>query len=688
MKFKNNSYKIILYSIFVILFLFFIIFQINKPNFQTNQGNYIEKINFDLNPKQFSSEKELTEFIDSHGYESSNLYRTQEFADSLESVNIESKSSFQSTTDYSQTNVQVAGIDEGDIIKTDGNYIYTISNKILYIIKAYPGTEAEIVSTIHLNYTPSSLFINQNRLIVFGNYDFSRNIDYDFPINIDHVSNVVNFEVYDITNKIEPKKIKEYKFDGNYFESRMKGDYVYIVVKKYPYSTQPIPYIIENNEITKISINDIYYYDINYRQPTYVSVHAIDIKTPDDVSSKLFLVEGSQNLYMSHDNMYISYNQYIDEYKIQEEIAKQLIEKYLNEDDKILIEKIKLTDNSILSQSEKDEKILEIYGKAALRLDEKKIEELQDSSEELMKEKLEEFKYFEYTVIHKINLDGKNIKPVSNNKVPGYVNNQFSFDEKENILRVATTISSHYSYVTKERTEMSNNVYTLDKNLVELDSIKGIAKGERIYSTRFIGDRLYMVTFRQIDPFFVIDLSNPNDIKQLGELKIPGFSTYLHPYDDNTIIGIGKDASFTGRTKGLKISLFDVTDVYNPKEITNYISEERYSSSTALYEHKAFLFSREKNLLVIPAYNYDYSDTSKNYNGAFVFDISKDKIKLRGIIDHSKFSDRFSQVERSLYIEELLYTKSLKVLRINKIETLESVKNIELNFTSIGVPVF
>ena len=104
-----------------------------------------------------------------------------------------------------------------------------------------------------------------------------------------------------------------------------------------------------------------------------------------------------------------------------------------------------------------------------------------------------------------------------------------------------------------------------------------------------------MVTFEQVDPFFVIDLSNPKKIKELGKLKIPGFSRYLHPYDKNTIIGIGKDATETGRTKGLKISLFDVSDVENPEEIAKYVSESRYADSTALYEHKAFLFSKEKN---------------------------------------------------------------------------------------------
>jgi inhibitor of cysteine peptidase len=256
-------------------------------------------------------------------------------------------------------------------------------------------------------------------------------------------------------------------------------------------------------------------------------------------------------------------------------------------------------------------------------------------------------------------------------------------------------VNARWSTVEKERTESTNNVYALDGNLNIIGELEGLAEGESIYSTRFMGDRLYMVTFRQVDPFFVIDLSNPRAIKSLGELKIPGFSRYLHPYDEDVIIGIGRDASATGRTQGLKISLFDVHDVSNPKEIASFVTDDRYAQSTAEYEHKAFLFSKEKNLLVIPAYSYDYTyrnGGSTGYNGAFVFHITEDDIELRGLIDHSmaRGSSSYyygSLVERSLWIDDLLYTKSPTLLRINRIDDLSSVKNVELT-QSTGMKVY
>ena len=362
----------------------------------------------------------------------------------------------------------------------------------------------------------------------------------------------------------------------------------------------------------------------------------------------------------------------------------------MSDEDRELITRIKSTDNDILSRAEKDEKIYRVYESYLMTLSRDEQDELQDTAEELLKEKLEEYKYFEFTVINRISIDKDQIIPEANGKVPGHILNQFSMDESKRIFRIATTVSPRWSSIDSQRTGSSNNIYTLNQDLVILDELEGLAENEQIYSTRFIDDRLYMVTFRQVDPFFVIDLSDPEDIKELGKLKIPGFSRYLHPYDKDMIIGIGQDATETGRVKGLKISLFDASDVEHPVEKAKYVTDSRYAGSTALYEHKAFLFSKEKNLLVIPAYNYDYQDISQNYNGAFVFEITEDSITLRGLIDHSQGASDYWQptVERSLYIEDLLYTKSPNLLRINKIEDLSKVKNIELKSEPSGIAIY
>ncbi len=672
--------------------------------YEETQFNPSEKIKTD----SFKSEEEFMEFT-KRFKESSQQYNTyglsrqmtkgmamEETMDGGLDLDVATTNSAPTSgSDYSETNNQVANVDEADIIKTDGEYIYTISGTTLYIIKAYPGEDAEIISTTDFENSPESIFINGDKIAVFGNF---YNIEYFKNINFRPSSGMTYFNIYDISDKSKPKLEKEYKFEGSYFKARMVDEYAYFVVRSSPQYriNYPTPIIIEDDIMRGLPVSNIHFYNIPYKSPQFITVHAIDINQPSkDIDSQTVAVEYSQNLYMSENNIFITYTETISEYDIQKEIIKELMDPYLTDADRELIEKIKTVDSDILSQYEKEAKIFAIYETYANYLTNEEQEEMEDKAEEMLKKKLDEYEHLEYTIINKIGIDKNKIEPKANGKVPGHVINQFSMDEDNNIFRIATTLSARWSSTYRERTESSNNVYALDKDMKTIGRLEDLAETESIYATRFIGDRLYMVTFRQVDPFFVIDLSDPKDIKELGKLKIPGFSRYLHPYDKDTIIGIGQDATTSGRTKGLKISLFDVADVENPKEIAKYVTEERYASSTALYEHKAFLFSKDKNLLVIPAYSYEYNrdGTSKGYNGAFVFNISKDEIELRGLIDHSDSDNTYRyyytpQVERSLYIENLLYTKSPNLLRINALDDLHSVKNISLEKKQTSIPVY
>jgi len=683
-------------------------------------GTYASTQIFDptatLAAKSFKSEAEFSDFVKKNAGGSSYYYRggialmDGAMEKSISSVAPmatgagESNAAVQVNAEegaYSTTNNQVSGVDEGDIMKTDGSYIYTVTGNTVFIIKAYPGEDAEIVSTIKFKSQPQGLFINGDKLAVYGNF-----YDLDYFKEIDFVpkQGMTFFNIYDLSDKENPELVKEYKFEGNYFESRMTGDYVYFITTtgaeyRTPY---PTPLIVDGTVKSSIPIDRVYYYPIPYQSVEFANIHAVDLANPDqEVNSKSIAVEASQNMYMSENNIYITYTEYINEWELRNKIVVDLLDDELTDSDKALIEKIKETDDAVLSQQEKESKILQIVQSYVNYMTDTKQQAFNDQVDEELQKKLDEYEYMEYTIINKVSVDKGDIEIAANGKVPGHVNNQFSMDEYKNILRIATTISQRWTYFKSESqsTESTNNIFTLDSDLKIMDSLKNIAKGEQIYSTRFMGNRLYMVTFRQVDPFFVFDLSDPSNIKELGKLKIPGFSRYLHPYDDNTIIGIGRDASATGRQEGLKISLFDVTDVENPKEIAKFVTEEQYAQSTAEYEHKAFLFSKANNLLVIPAYSYNYdrcwgegctNTGSTGYNGAFVFKITKTEITLRGLIDHSQGSNDYYSpaVERSLYIQDLLYTKSPSLLRINKIDDLSKVKNIELETTGGIYPVY
>lgn len=649
----------------------------------------------------FSSEEEYISFIKNHqggssyygmAFGTSGLARGFESVDSLQETasGLEPPES-EKNLDYSETNVQVIGVDEGDILKTDGNYIYTITEKTLFIIKAYPGEEAEVISTLSFDDYPKGLFIEGDKLAVFGDIT---NSDILADAGIRVRNGMTFFNIYDIDDRENPSLEKEFKFEGRYHNSRMIENNAYLITNIYPQYRidYPTPIIMEGDSIKSISYERIYYFNIPYRNPNFVGIHSINIDSNDNLDSKILAVEGNPNLYMSKDNMFITYTERINEWELREDVLKEMLYPELPDFYKSLITKIENADPDVLSSYEKRSKILQIIYEYVEGLSAEKQEDLELELEERLEDKIKEYEYFEYTVINKVKVNDGKIDIDANGKAPGSILNQFSMDEYDNVFRIGTTLSARWSRIEKERTESSNNVYAFDENLKMLGKIEEIAEGERIYSTRFIGERLYMVTFKQIDPFFVIDLSNPAKPKSLGELKIPGFSRYLHPYDKNTIIGIGRDTTEQGAQRGLKISLFDVSDVSDPKEIAKYVSSDRYSQSTAEWEHKAFLFSKEKNLLVIPVANYNWRDPSDNYNGAFVFDITKDDIDLRGLIDHSSsLSGRWysPSVERSLYIEELLYTKSPYLLRINRLEDLNGVKDISLDPEYEGeIPVY
>ncbi len=268
----------------------------------------------------------------------------------------------------------------------------------------------------------------------------------------------------------------------------------------------------------------------------------------------------------------------------------------------------------------------------------------------------------ETTTIHSFAIDNGKIAYAAGGKIDGVLLNQYSLDEYDGSLRVATTITTSSWQM---NAGSYSKVTVLDRNLAVTGTLPDIAPGEKIYAARFMGDRLYLVTFRQTDPFFVIGLADPRHPVILGKLKLPGFSNYLHPYDGDHIIGIGKESS----SGPLKMALFDVTDVNNPVLEGSETIGESFSTSPVLSDPKAFLFDREKNLLVLPVQLYTPSTCPAKgaclmatyWNGAYVYGLSPETgFVLKGKVRHSSssYSSADSPVQRSLYIENTLYTMS------------------------------
>jgi len=698
-------------------------------NKQTKNKTINENLEAQTNIKKFETVEELALFLENNELASNNyghgglimsrgMVNESMTLDSMEAAPMAmTKSSGLSVNqsvgsdDFSTTNIQVAGVDEADIIKTDGKYIYALVKNELFIINAYPAKDAEVLSKIKFKDRPQNIYINNNKLVVYGQ-DYSWN-NKELYRSFIRRNSFTFLKIFDISDRENPKQVKDLNFEGNYSDSRMIGDYVYLVTNNYNYNyidTEPmLPRIIDGDTVVASSCQvdncfnpDIYYFDIPYNSYNMTSVSAINIK---DISAPIkgdvYLLDSGQNMYVSPNNIFLTYTKYISEYQLMMEVTKELVYPRLNAKNQTKISKIEEVESFILSKNEKENKINQIVQKFMSNKTPDEQEKLQEEMETAIKKKYQDIsKELEKTIIHKIAINRGDIDYQGNGEVVGHVLNQFSMDESaDGYFRIATTKNRTWSrFLEDEEKKSYNNLYILDQDLKTVGTLEGLAKGEQIKSVRFMQNRAYMVTFEQIDPLFVIDLQNPKNPKVLGELKIPGYSDYLHPYNDHILIGLGKDA-FQNEynrttTGGVKLSMFDVSDVTKPKEIDSYIMGDSGSNSIALRDHKAFYLEVDKNLLAIPVTlrkktGEKYYNSSLSFSGAMIFDIDKNGFKLKGKIDHSDggqsanrdywggYNYYDNNVKRILHIGDTLYTFSNQSLKMNTIKNLEETNNIE-----------
>lgn len=549
---------------------------------------------------------------------------------------------------HSSTNVQVEGVDEGDIVKTDGKYIYTLIQNKLHIIDANPN-KPEIVGVIETDYSRGSIYeiyVESDKLVILG----SGNVNYAYPDGIiqakgrsfyapDYYNTSSTFLlVYDVSDIRNPKLIKDMDIEGYYNTSRLIRDKLYFTTSKTFYFARIMPVVgaetglynageydadeysrkpkyADNltGKITVIDYKDIKYFP-DYITPNFMLTVGVDLSTGEhQVSAYLGEV---QTVYASAENMYVALTSY------------------------------------------RHEKISSlIYSKRLIAS----------------------------TSVYKFALNAGKIEYLAKGSVPGTILNQFSLDEYNGNLRIATTEGDTWD------SSSVNNIYVLNPKLEKIGSLTDMAKGEKIYSTRFAGDRIYMVTFKQIDPFFVIDASVPENPKVLGYLKIPGFSTYMHILDKNHILGFGRDTVENQygnvTTGGFKISLFDVTNPANPIEKDKEVIGDSGTYSQLQYNHKALMIDLNKGLMAfpidIPVYEKDKN--SKSFFGAYVYNITNTSFDLRGKITHLTESPAFGYdfnryndtIHRVIYIGDYLYSLSNGSMMVTRIKDMKPVAKLE-----------
>lgn len=529
-----------------------------------------------------------------------------------------------SAEDFSKTNVQVEGVDEADIVKTDGNFIYYLTNSALTITDV---NSVKLVSKVEFDnkeFEPQEIFLKDNKIVIIGitNRETEEkniaNTELYYPTNETYTV----AKIYNIDDRENPKLERTVEIEGYYLSSRMIGDNVYLISNKYIYAylckdykqsqldeEEFKPQYIDTatgEEIKSIGFDCIYYIP-EFEDTNYLNIAAFNITNNEPANITSYLGGGSQ-VYSSATNLYITRTKY-------------------NYDDGSEIN----------------------------------------------------------TEIYKFNLKDATCTFSKTGKVPGSVLNQFSMDEKDGYFRIATTDSTSWSSESN-----TNNLYVLNENLEIVGKVEGLAPGERIYSVRFMGNRAYMVTFVQTDPLFVIDLSDPTNPTVLGELKIPGYSKYLHPYDETHLIGFGENTKVVNYgygdqvvTDGMKIALFDVTDPNNPTEMYSVNIGEEGTYSELLNNHKALLFSKEKNIIAFPI-SITGEDYEVTFQGAIVYGLSlengfEEKGRITNIEnDINKYYPRNS-IQRIIYINDTLYTLSRNLIKATDMNTMEPKGSIKLD---------
>ncbi|MBQ7045106.1 MAG: beta-propeller domain-containing protein [Clostridia bacterium] len=456
--------------------------------------------------------------------------------------------------DYSGTNNQVAGVDEGDIIKTDGKYIYTLSlkNCTFSIIKASKG-KMDVLSTTTVKGADfysgdgAEMYILGDKVAIVSS--FYKKDENGLKLHYERS----RVDIFDCTDKENPVSTKTFEQDGMIHSSRLIDNKLYVISRCDRLYTKPdedkpqtyIPCTYEGDTADLVEEDNLYL-SADYKSYGFVVISSYDLSEAS-ILDTLAVMGSCQNMYMSTSSLYI----------------------------------------------------------CAVKSDETS----------------------NYTLLSRFGIDDGKVELKSLGSVLGATLNQFSLDEYSGNLRLVTTINIHNQIkkeverytasgsvvkdtVTYYESKTVNALYVLNSDLETIGKLEGIAPDERIYSARFMGNTAYFVTFRETDPLFSVDLSDPENPRILGELKIPGFSEYLHPFGSNLLFGFGQDADEnTGRTLGLKLSMFNISDPANVTEQTTLKLQDKYS--VAEHNHKAFLISYDKNLIAFPGQNsflvYSYS---------------------------------------------------------------------------------
>lgn len=501
-----------------------------------------------------------------------------------------------SATPYGKTNTQVDGVDEGDIIKNDGKYIYIASNsdKVIYIVDAASMKKVSEIRDFdgsknkgnETSFVVEDIYVSGDKLTVISTESSRMSVAVyngnggDFSIDdcLYPSDRTTHIFFYDISDRAQPKKLASHTQSGDYRESRAVGSTLYTVSL---YNVD-LSYHINENEIKskcvpkingrRINSDDIAISDADGNgDKSYVVISSFDMSGSAENSSSYAYLGWYGELYMTAERLYIT-------------------EMGNNE----------LTDDTSLKR---------------------------------------------FTKITKLSLSDGKIKFEAEGRVGDYIYDNYSMDEYNGYFRIVTTDFDR------------SNIYVLNENMETVGKLLDIAEDESVQSVRFMGNTAYVVTFKNTDPLFVIDLSEPTAPVIKGKVELPGFSAYLHPVGDGYVVGVGYDGDDEGAEwNTVKVTLFDVKDPTSPKVADSLVIKN--ADTDVNYDSKAFIYYPEKQLIGIPTTKFSMSDDiekcSCDYN---VISVKDGKLENKATLRHSSGNEAYDfEFFRGTYISDTVYT--------------------------------
>ncbi len=543
---------------------------------------------------------------------------------------------------FSDTNVQVAGVDEADLVKSDGTNIYYLAGSHLTINKAWPVEEMDELGRLEIEGMPQGLYLDGDKQTVMVlSQIYNEAGTPNSGLDVRNLDALLKITVVDISNLSSPKTVRETYTDGTLYSSRRIGDMIYVV-----------------------SYRNVQPNSVQNAQGRKDKVDAIEDTSLDDWMSMRFdsRLQGDGSWTDKSEGICDCSNVYTSERQAgYYMVAVQGLNLAVADSD--------FVGSAVLGNLET------VY--------------MSDENLYLVSREYEEGPFGSFddrieSVVHKFSITDAGAGTPNykvSGKVPGWVVNSFSLDEHNGHLRVATTSQE----MTTFSSEPSAGVYVLEDTGNSMDiqgEVDGLAPGEEVTAVRFEEDKGYVATFEQIDPLFAIDLSDPGAPTVRGELHITGFSNYLHKVDDQYLLGIGRDLDEWGmNSQGVQVSVFDVSDLTNPtlahKEV---LSGTSYSE--AQNDHHAFNYFAEKSTLVVPAY-LDSISSSQMY----VLGADRTGLSQKGAINQSSLLQNENTVEdywsysycsdfrRSVVIEDTVFAISNAGISAAKVEDPETALN-------------